>query len=54
LDIWGLLVLPLGFGLIGFVTPCSLGVNIVLLGYMAGRNRRQRLLITSSFTLVRR
>lgn len=53
MDIWGLVVLPLGFGLIGFITPCSLGVNLILLGYIAGRKRRQRLLITSSFTLVR-
>ncbi|MDH3599157.1 MAG: hypothetical protein OEU26_05895 [Candidatus Tectomicrobia bacterium] len=38
-----LLVIPLFLGLVGFVTPCSLAVNLIFLGYIHGKPRAVRL-----------
>ena len=48
-----LIVIPFLFGLVGFVTPCSLAVNLIFLGYIHGKPRGTRLAQASAFTLVR-
>lgn len=46
-------LIPMLFGLIGFVEPCSLGINIIFLNRIKGLTRSKRILETSVFTLVR-
>lgn len=53
MDLLNAIVLPIAFGLLGFITPCSLGADIVLLGYISGRQKRERLVLAGGFTLVR-
>lgn len=48
-----LVIMPVVFGLIGFVTPCSLGVNFMLLTYVAGEGKRARVSRAAVFTVVR-
>jgi cytochrome c-type biogenesis protein len=48
-----LLLIPLFLGLVGFVTPCSLAVNLIFLGYIRGKPRAVRLTQGAIFTLIR-
>lgn len=48
-----LLLIPLFLGLVGFVTPCSLAVNLIFLGYIRGKPRSVRLTQGAIFTLIR-
>ncbi|MFQ5914791.1 MAG: cytochrome c biogenesis protein CcdA [Nitrospinota bacterium] len=45
--------LPLGFGLIGFVEPCSVGANFVFLSYLRARPAAERFGHTLTFVLSR-
>lgn len=49
----GLLVLAFGFGLIGSLTLCVLGLNALFLGYIKGKEKSIRLLQGGLFALVR-
>lgn len=48
-----LLLIPLFLGLVGFVTPCSLAVNLIFLGYIRGKPRTVRLTQGAIFALIR-
>lgn len=50
---FNLIVLPLIFGIIGFITPCSLGINTVFLGYITGKERPTRIRQAVAFALTR-
>ena len=45
--------IPLGFGLIGFVEPCSLGANFVFLSYLRARPAAERFRQTLTFVVSR-
>ena len=53
MNAFNLIVLPLLFGLIGFVTPCSLGINTVFLAYITGKQRSTRIRQAVAFALTR-
>lgn len=37
MDLWALIVLPLGLGLLGFVEPCSVGSSLLFVKYLPSR-----------------
>lgn len=45
--------LPFLFGLIGFVEPCSMGINVMFLSSIQKTDRQKRLLEIAAFTLTR-
>ena len=47
-----MIVVPVGFGLLGFVEPCSIGANILFLGYLQRRGER-KVLEAVKFTITR-
>jgi len=53
MDAWNVFLLALIFGLIGFVSPCSLGVNALFLAYIQGKGRWTRTRQALAFMLVR-
>jgi len=53
MNIFAFAVLPIGFGLVGAITPCALGVNAVFLGYVTGKPRLRRLAEWPVFALSR-
>lgn len=53
MSVFNLIVLPLIFGVIGFITPCSMGVNTVFLGYITGKERPTRIRQAVAFSLTR-
>lgn len=48
-----LLALAAGLGLLGFVEPCSIGANMVFLGYLREKDKGTRLRETAKFALSR-
>jgi cytochrome c-type biogenesis protein len=52
-DLWTLLVLPLGLGLLGFVEPCTVGSSLLFVKYLEGRGAAAKLLETVVFTATR-
>jgi cytochrome c-type biogenesis protein len=52
-DLWTLLVLPLGLGLLGFIEPCTVGSHLLFVKYLAGRGAAAKLLETGIFMLTR-
>jgi cytochrome c-type biogenesis protein len=48
-----ILLIPVLFGLIGFLEPCSLGINIIFLNRVKGLPKAKKILETSIFSLVR-
>ena len=53
MNIYGLIVTPLVFGLIGFIEPCSLGINLIFLDRIKDYNRAKRISETVIFSSVR-
>lgn len=53
MNIYDSILIPLVFGLIGFIEPCSLGINIIFLNRIKGFNRVKRISETLIFTAVR-
>ena len=53
MNIPSLVLLPFLFGLIGFVEPCSLGINMIFLNRINGFERAKRISETLVFTIVR-
>lgn len=49
----GLVVIPAGLGLIGFVEPCSVGSSLVFIKYLEGRSGSAKLAETAVFALTR-
>jgi len=48
-----LFILPVILGLVGAITPCSVGINALFLGYLMDKERRVRVWQGVQFTLVR-
>ncbi len=53
MNIHSVILIPLLFGLIGFVEPCSIGINIIFLNRIHSFKRAKRISETLIFTLVR-
>jgi cytochrome c-type biogenesis protein len=53
MDLWTLLVLPLGLGLLGFIEPCTVGSSLLFVKYLEGKEAAAKLLETSVFTATR-
>lgn len=52
MDFYQILFVPLAFGLLGFVEPCSIGANIIFLGYVKSREHN-KVVEALKFTLSR-
>jgi cytochrome c-type biogenesis protein len=52
-DAWGLLVLPLGLGLLGFIEPCTVGSSLLFVKYLEGKAAAAKLLETGVFAATR-
>lgn len=52
-SITGLVIVPAGLGLIGFVEPCSIGSSLVFVKYLEGRNGTAKVVETTLFALTR-
>jgi cytochrome c-type biogenesis protein len=52
-SLYSVAFLPIVFGLIGFIEPCSLGINIIFLNRVKGYSRAKRISETLIFSLVR-
>jgi len=37
MDVYQIILVPIAFGLLGFIEPCSIGANIIFLGYLDSR-----------------
>src|SRR3546814_7650870 len=49
----GLVAVPAGLGLIGFVEPCSLGSSLVFVKYLEGKGATAKLLEVTPFAVPR-
>ncbi|WP_300381294.1 cytochrome c biogenesis protein CcdA [Henriciella sp.] len=49
----GLVVIPAGLGLIGFVEPCSIGSSLVFLKYLEGKSAVEKIFETALFAITR-
>ncbi|WP_339635814.1 cytochrome c biogenesis protein CcdA [uncultured Sneathiella sp.] len=49
----GLVAIPAGLGLIGFIEPCSIGSSLVFIKYLEGKSRTAKLVETLLFALTR-
>lgn len=52
-NIWSLIVLPIGLGLLGFVEPCTVGAHLIFLGTQEGRARNDAAGALAAFIGVR-
>lgn len=50
---FGLFLLPIGLGLLGFVEPCSIGSSLLFIRYLEGKTARARLAQVMIFALTR-
>jgi cytochrome c-type biogenesis protein len=46
-------LLPLGLGLFGFIEPCSIGLSLLFIKYLEGKDAVHKLAQTSVFAIVR-
>jgi cytochrome c-type biogenesis protein len=37
MEVYQIILIPIAFGLLGFIEPCSIGANIIFLGYLQSR-----------------
>lgn len=49
----GLVAIPAGLGLIGFVEPCSIGSSLVFMKYLEGKSAAAKLVETTLFAVTR-
>ena len=49
----GLVAIPAGLGLIGFIEPCSIGSSLVFIKHLEGKSGTAKLLETTLFALTR-
>lgn len=52
-DIFHLLILPVGLGLLGFIEPCSIGSTLVFIKFLEGKNAATRIFQVAVFALTR-
>ena len=48
-----LILLSVGLGLLGFIEPCSMGVNLLFIKYLEGKAAVQKASQTAVFMLTR-
>jgi cytochrome c-type biogenesis protein len=52
-SLMNLVVLPIAFGLIGFVEPCSIGTTLVLIKFLEGKDARTKVAQVTTFAATR-
>jgi cytochrome c-type biogenesis protein len=52
MELYQITLIPIAFGLLGFVEPCSIGANIIFLSYLQARNAG-KILEAIKFTITR-
>ncbi|MFQ5541894.1 MAG: hypothetical protein ACE5E2_03615, partial [Candidatus Binatia bacterium] len=52
MELYQITLVPIAFGLLGFVEPCSIGANIIFLGYLQAREKA-KVLEAVKFTITR-
>jgi cytochrome c-type biogenesis protein len=52
MEFYQIILVPVAFGLLGFVEPCSIGANIIFLGYLQAR-KAGKILEAIKFTITR-
>ena len=52
-SLMGLVAIPAGLGLIGFVEPCSIGSSLIFVKYLEGKSATTKLVETTLFALAR-
>lgn len=52
-DIFHLLILPVGLGLLGFIEPCSVGSTLVFIKFLEGKDAATRIFQVIVFALTR-
>jgi cytochrome c-type biogenesis protein len=52
MEFYQIILLPVAFGLLGFVEPCSIGANIIFLGYLQAR-KAGKIFEAVKFTITR-
>lgn len=53
MDVWALVLLPLGLGLLGFIEPCTVGSSLLFVKYLEGKEAAAKLLETGVFAVTR-
>jgi len=53
LNLFQLVILPIGLGLLGFVEPCSIGSSLVFIKYVEGQSAATRIAQVGVFALTR-
>lgn len=53
IDLWALVLLPLGLGLVGFIEPCTVGSSLLFVKYLEGRPAAAKLMETGVFAVTR-
>jgi cytochrome c-type biogenesis protein len=53
MDLWNIIILPFGLGLLGFIEPCTVGSSLLFVKYLEGKSPAGKLLETAAFTLTR-
>ncbi len=52
-DLFQLVALPVGLGLLGFVEPCSIGSSMILVKVIEGQSATTRIAQVGAFALTR-
>jgi cytochrome c-type biogenesis protein len=53
MDLWAVVAVPLGLGLLGFVEPCTIGSSLLFVKYLEGRSASAKVVETTTFALTR-
>lgn len=53
MDLWLLLILPLGLGLLGFIEPCTVGSSLLFVKYLEGKAAAAKIVETTVFAVTR-
>lgn len=53
MDLWALIVLPVGLGLLGFIEPCTVGSSLLFVKYLEGKQTAAKVLETEVFAVTR-
>lgn len=53
LDLWALILVPLGLGLLGFIEPCTVGSSLLFVKYLEGKDRASKVIETTALAVTR-
>lgn len=53
MDLWALMVVPLGLGLLGFIEPCTVGSSLLFVKYLEGKGASAKVGDTMAFAATR-